>query len=118
MNINKNWYIALLLFSFLAMTFIEVMSALKGYEANTGTRVVWSVISLFAVAFWVTSDSKDYPESKPFEIGFLIYILWPLTLPWYLVATRGIEGLIQTIGFISILFLPWLIGTAVYVYSG
>jgi len=41
---------------------------------------------------------------------------FPLALPYYLVRTRGIEGIVYFIGFAALYFAPFLFGLVAYVY--
>ena len=116
MNLPKHWYLLTLLFLVAGMSTVEIYAGLKGFEADTGTQLLWAFSSIFLVCFWVRSDAAENKFESPFELGFLIYILWPITIPWYLIATRGTDGIIMAIGFFSILFVPWLLGSVAYLY--
>lgn len=116
MNISKNWHLLTLIIITTGMGFIEVVSGVKGYQVSSSTYMLWSFSFLFLVAFWVTADSKKGNFEAPFELGFLIYILFPITLPWYLISTRGVDGILMFFGFILFYFGPWLAGVVAYVY--
>lgn len=36
----------------------------------------------------------------PFEFGAFMYFAWPIVLPYYLVKTQGVEGLVLFMGFV------------------
>lgn len=65
---------------------------------------------------WVYCDAGRSDFEKPFDFGFLVYIFWPVALPWYLVSTRGVEGVLIFLGFIALWIGPWLMGLVAYVY--
>ena len=117
MSISKNWHLVTLIILTMGMGFVEVVSGLKGYEASSSTHMLWGFSFLFLVAFWVTADSKRGDFEAPFELGFLVYILFPITLPWYLISTRGADGVLMLLGFLLLYLGPWLAGVVVYVYS-
>ena len=100
----------------MGMAAVEILSALKGFEAESSTHLLWSITFLILTIFWVIEDSKMNNFEQPFEFCFLLYILWPVTFPWYLISTRGADGIIFFVGFISIYFGPWLSGLVAYVY--
>ena len=54
----------------------------------------------------LVEDSKSYPAIyKPFEFGFLVYIIYPLYLPYYLWRTRRFVGLLFFIAFVVLFCL-------------
>jgi len=113
---NKSIYIYLFFVFALGMTLVECLAALKGEEVSGGTHVLWGFVSLLLTALWANEDSKTSEFEKPFEFGFLIYMLWPILFPWYLYKTRKAEGLMMFIGVLSLFYGPWLAGLVVYVY--
>lgn len=113
---RKSWYLVLLLLLSMGMASVETLSALKGFETESSTQLLWSITFLVLTIFWVMEDLKVNDFEKPFEFGFLLYILWPITFPWYLISTRGIDGIIFFVGFVSIYLGPWLSGLLAYVY--
>ncbi len=100
----------------MGMAGVEILSALKGFEVESSTHLLWCLTFLVLTIFWVIEDSKKIKFEQPFEFDFLLYILWPLTFPWYLISTRGADGILIFVGFISIYFGPWLSGVVTYVY--
>jgi hypothetical protein len=45
-----------------------------------------------AVATWLAADSRRTRVVGVYDAGFLFYITWPVTLPWYALRTRGRAG--------------------------
>jgi hypothetical protein len=45
-----------------------------------------------AVTCWLTADSKRTRVIDAFDAGFLFYVTWPVTLPWYAWRSRGRSG--------------------------
>jgi hypothetical protein len=44
------------------------------------------------VTIWLTADSKRTRAIQAYDTGLLFYLTWPLTLPWYVIASRGRAG--------------------------
>lgn len=44
------------------------------------------------VTMWLTADSKRTRVVRAQDSGLLFYLTWPLTLPWYILRTRGRAG--------------------------
>ena len=114
---NKNWYLAILLLFATGMSVIEVIAGIKGYEAETSTQLLWGITFFVLTICWVKEDAKIKNYQLPFDFGFLLYVLWPITFPWYLISTRGADGIILFMGFVLIYLGPWLNGLVAYVYS-
>ena len=75
------------------MTLVEVVAALRNVYFPTNTQLLWGLFSILLSAAWATADARGRKFETPFEFGFLVYIFWPIVLPWYLIATRGLDGL-------------------------
>lgn len=113
---KKNILISALIFLAIGMGVVEVMLNSRGEVVSDSTQTLWGVISLILSIMWATADASTNEFEKPFDFGFLMYIFWPVALPYYLVATRGIEGIVLFVGLISIWLGPWLAGLVAYTY--
>ncbi len=98
------------------MTILEVLMNLKEQVVSDSTQAVWGTVFLVASILWAYYDADREDFEKPFDFGLFIYIFWPVAFPWYLVKTRGAEGALIFLGFISIWLGPWLAGLVAYVY--
>jgi hypothetical protein len=45
-----------------------------------------------AVITWLVADSKRTGVAGVYDAGLLFYVTWPLSVPWYVVRTRGRAG--------------------------
>ena len=91
--------------SVLAAAFASLASA-QGVQPSHALAYGWPAAFLFLVALWLVEDSKSYPSIyKPFEFGFLVYVLSPLYLPYYLWRTRRFLGLLLLVGFVVLYYL-------------
>ena len=98
------------------MGVIEVLLILQGKEVSESTLSAWGLVSVILSILWAYYDADRNDFKKPFDFGFLVYVFWPVAFPWYLVKTRGVEGLLLFLGFISLWLSPWLSGLVAYVY--
>ena len=77
-----------------------------GVQPSHALAFGWPIAFLFLVALWVVEDSKSFPAIyKPFEFGFLVYIVTPLYLSYYLWRTRRFGGLSLLVGFVVLYWL-------------
>ena len=110
-------YIIIVLFLLcFAVAFVEVTLNLKEQEISGSTELAWTFIFVVLVGMWVQRDSAGKKFDKPFDFGFFLYLFLPILLPYYLVRTRGVEGLVTFLGFAAIYYLPFFAGLVAYVY--
>jgi hypothetical protein len=36
-----------------------------------------------------------------YDLGFFLYLAWPIVMPYYLIKTRGAKGLLVMLGFVA-----------------
>ena len=73
--------------------------------------VLLSYLALFwLIGDWFSKDSKKYPVEWAYDMGFFLYIFWPILIPYYLFATRGFTSALSiTLGYGSLYFGTYLI---------
>lgn len=113
---HQNLIIYILLLLSLGIGTLEVIVNLRNETVSDATQSIWGFVFIFLSILWVYADSKQKGFHKPFEFGFLTYVLWPVVFPWYLIVTRGIEGLVLFFGFLLLWLDPWLLGIITYTY--
>ena len=70
-----------------------------------------SYIILFSlIGYWINKDNQRYKIEWVFDMGFFLYLAWPLIVLFYLFKTRGVKGLRIVFGFIGILVGAYIIG--------
>ena len=87
-----------------------------GSQTSEAFEKVWGFAFVGLLAFWVHADSRDriniYRPS--FDLGFFIFFLWVLYLPYYLIRTRGRLGWLWLLGLGLLVYLGVLLQWAVY----
>ena len=116
MKKNKDLYIYPLIALSICMGIIEVLMNLQGKEVSESTQLVWGIVFVMLSILWAYYDADRIDFEKPLDFGFLVYVFWPVAFPWYLVKTRGVDGVLVFFGFILIWLGPWLAGLVAYVY--
>jgi hypothetical protein len=107
------------------LIFLVVLSLIVGgYEAaafydgrlvGAPFQAVWSLAFLLLLVFWLELDSKKHKNVyRPFEFGFLIFLSWPLYLPYYLVRTRRAFGVVWLVAFVGLFYLGFLLQLLIY----
>ena len=98
---------------------LSVYAAVLGYkETAVGEHLsdLWMVVFALLVAFWAHADAGTQKVHRSLDFPFYFLVLWPLTLPYYLVKTRGTEGVVYFLGFAAIYSAPFLFGLIAYTY--
>jgi hypothetical protein len=62
------------------------------------TLLSW-LIFLWVVGWWMRTDSGKRGDASVYDMGFFLYIAWPLVMSYYLVKTRRARGLLVILGF-------------------
>lgn len=114
-NVPMLIVVALLLMA-AAMSFIEFQMNLEGEELSETIWGLWGFLYIVLVGTWVLYDGKSGDFDKPFDFGLFLYLFLPLLLPYYLVRTRGHEGIVTYLGFMAIYLLPEFSGLVSYAY--
>ncbi len=113
---TNNLYIYALIFLSFALGIIEVLSNLQEKFISQSTQSLWGLVFVVLTIIWAYYDAPSKKFQRPFSFGFLVYLFWPIAFPYYLIKTRGIEGLLIFMGFLALLFGPWLAGLVAYAY--
>lgn len=81
---------------------------LRDWHGAENLVLLWSLAFGVLVAMWIDADSRQREAVyRPYEYGFLIYLAWPLYLPYYLFKTRRGMGIVWLGGFV----LAYLLAT-------
>lgn len=70
-----------------------------------------------ALAFilWIVADARQRRRVPCFDFGFLVAVLFPLTLVWYVFWSRGRRGVLTLAGLLALMALPWISGVLAWV---
>ena len=113
---KKNLYLWVLILISLGMGVTEVILGSQGGVVSDTTQALWLFIFLVMSILWAVADTRSRHVEQPFDFDFLMYVFWPIALPYYLISTRGSEGMLMFLGFVLIGWGPWLAGVVAYVY--
>ena len=65
-----------------------------------GITLIYFVGMLWAIGWWLRTDSRRRGVLSVYDLGFFLYLAWPIVMPYYLVKTRGAKGLLVILGFV------------------
>jgi hypothetical protein len=87
----------------------------RGVEAPDAFAVILPLGYLWIVGWWLRTDSRARGITWPCDLGLFLYIAWPLLMPYYLLKTRGLRGLLAIVVFIAVYIGALLFGLATYI---
>lgn len=99
-----------------------IYGAAAGYTALTGntlsyrTALLWAAIFAVLIALWAKNDARLRSEQKPFEYSYFVFLFWPVVLPYHLIKSRGLEGLVLFLGICLMYWLPDIVAITVWMY--
>ncbi len=114
---SKNRYLFVLILLSFGMAIDEFVVNSRGEFVSTLTNLMWLAVFFVLSILWAVKDAQVRHFDKPFDFDFLMYVLWPIAFPYYLIKTRGLEGAVLFIGFLALYLGPWMVGTCVYLYQ-
>src|SRR6266571_7536495 len=65
-----------------------------------GVTLIFAVGILWAVGWWLRTDSRRRGVLSVYDLGLFLYLAWPIVMPYYLVKTRGGKGLLLILAFV------------------
>ncbi|HUE71860.1 MAG TPA: hypothetical protein VMP01_13325 [Pirellulaceae bacterium] len=102
----------------IAASLVVMLCLLLGGLTPPGLE--WRLLSYVPVIFallWITEDARRRRCTPCFDFGLLMWYLFPLTLLGYLVWTRGWWGLVVFVGVLAVIYVPWMLGTALAIMA-
>jgi hypothetical protein len=115
-SIPAKHVLALVVVLSLAVAAIEAASFHADLEVRAGALSFWGLVFALLLAWWVVADSGGRPNVyRPFKYGWLVFLALPFYLPYYLLRTRGVVGLVWLLSFALLYTLGFLLQWAIWV---
>jgi len=90
-----------LLYTFVVITQFAQGAYLGAQLEFPGTvTFLFTIGMLWAVGWWLRTDSRRRAVLSVYDLGFFLYLAWPILMPYYLLKTRGAKGLLVMLGFV------------------
>jgi hypothetical protein len=88
--------------------FVPLVHALVAVPPNELELTVLSYVPSVFVVLWMAADAQRRRLTPCYDFGFLMLLLFPLTLLGYLLWTRGWWGIVVFIGMLALMYFPWI----------
>ena len=74
---------------------------------------------LCGVVWWLKAEAQSSPIKDIYCAGMLVGAAWPIIIPYHLLKTRGIRGLLPLFGLIATFVFAKLLASVIYLgFSG
>ena len=107
--------------SLVVLLTVAINQTATGFYRATGTESpplsdLLGKISLFwGLGWWIRDDSRKRHFAWVYDLGFFLYLAWPVVAPYYLFKTRGVRALVTIGVFILVIIGAYLFGVALSV---
>src|SRR5438876_9798406 len=100
-----------LLYSFVVITQFAYGAYLGAQlQFPEAVTFLFAIGLVWAVGWWLRTDSRRRGVLSVYDLGFFVYLAWPVVMPYYLIKTRGAKGLLIMLGFVAAYVGAALIG--------
>ena len=82
-----------------------------------GLYYLFALVMAGAAAWWAVSDARERGKPILHILQLFVFLLWPVAVPIYLIATRGFRGLGLSVAHVVGLIFVLCIGFYVTVFS-
>jgi hypothetical protein len=87
--------------------------AASGVEPSDSILFYVQLVPTMAVVLWVVQDARQRQIIAVHDLGFFMFIFWPVVVPWYCFKSRGARGWLLLVRLLALILSPWLTGLGV-----
>lgn len=92
---------------------IAALYALPPLPENALVLLVTTLAPMVAAANWIRSDARARKIALVQDLGFFLFIAWPVVIPWYAIKTRGRHAWPMALVLLVVIASPMLVRTVV-----
>jgi hypothetical protein len=110
----KFW--AILIFALFAAIQIERGACLARHSDFPGSSALLQYVVFFCLmGYWLNVDSRERQTLRVWDLGFFLYLAWPVIVSYYLVKTRGLKrALLTFLLFATVSFDAFVAGRSIF----
>lgn len=90
----------------------DAASFIFALDASPAAELLVTCATAALFATWVVADAESRRAVPCYDFGTFVFFTWIVSLPWYLVHTRGARGLLLVLALLATWLLPFLSGAA------
>lgn len=76
--------------------------------------LLYTIGFLWIIGWWLLTDSRERGVGWVYDMGLFLYIAWPFIMLYYLLKTRGAQGLFVILSFLGVCTGALLTGMMMY----
>jgi hypothetical protein len=104
--LNLTAFLASLISLTLIYTSTDTILASHHVSLSEESELLWRFLSSFFIACWVHLDRRTQKLNWPFEFDAFVFFAWPVALPYYLLKSRGMRGLLLAALIFALMLVP------------
>lgn len=114
---NKNSLIMLILLGLLVFVHSlgSVFYSLRGIDPHPTFEFLYDPAFVCGVVWWLRAEVKKSPVTRLYCEGLMASSGWAFIIPYHLLKTRGIRGLIPLFALLGTFVFAWIIGGVIFV---
>lgn len=90
---------------YIFVVFTQVASGVylaRDVELPPSFALMYVLGFLWVIGWWLLKDSRERGVKWAFDMGLFLYIAWPFIMVYYLLKTRGAQGLFVILSFLGV----------------
>jgi len=85
-----------------------------GVDPPPGLEFLYTAIFLCGVVWWLRAEVQSSAVKRLYCAGLLAYTAWPIIIPYHLLKTRGVRGLLPLLALIGIFVFARILAIVIY----
>ena len=87
---------------------IEVLYSINGIIQPAAFEFLQPYGFIGLICWWLQRDSSRTGVSWPLDLGMFLYAAWFLILPYHIIRTRGVRGVLDICIFVGVVIAIWV----------
>ena len=87
-------------------SYVAATYAFAGLEPPASVSLMLLLGPLLTVILWLQGDASRNDIGAVLDIGFFVWLAWPIVIPWYAFRSRGRQGWKLLVVLIALLLAP------------
>ena len=89
----------------------------RGLEPQPAVEFLYTAGFICAVVWWLRAETKSSAVARTYCEGLLVQVGWIFIIPYHLLKTRGVKGLIPLFALIFTFIASKVLAVVVYILS-
>ena len=86
----------------------------RGLEPAPSLEFLYTAVFVCGVVWWLRAEIQSSPITGLYCAGLLAYTAWPIIVPYHLLKTRGVKGLLPLLALIGTFISARILAAIIY----